>query len=474
MGQEIQKTTFTDLDHEEFSKKLKEETEILKSWFDKKAFMGKSDNCGLELEGWILNKDGSPAAENQNLIPRVNDSLIVPEISKFNFEFNSVPQKMEGKFLFALEENLQEVWGKCERVASDMNLEVSAIGILPTVRDEHLVIENMSAMTRYHALNIECLKQRSHKPFEIEIKGEDSLRLTKKDVMMEAAATSLQIHLQTTQEEAADLYNLSLILSAPMVAICANSPTLYEKILWHETRVPLFEQSVQLPAFIANDGSMIERVSFGNGYISSLFELFEENLKYPILLPYICNDKDANKLNHVRLHNGNIWRWNRPIIGGEDGAEPHLRIEHRVNSAGPSHKDVVANTALYLGMSKALLSDCKNLCREISFSQAKENFYLAARDGLDAVISWRGSKVPIKEVLLQELIPAGRAALQKMGTDVGSLTTYFDQILTPRTETGINGAAWQLKILKENGNDYQKLMKAYLQAQKSLKPVHLW
>lgn len=473
MGQEIQQSTFTELDQEEFSKKLKEETEILRGWFQRKVFLREDNKCGLELEGWILNKEGLPAANNQKLLPLINDPQVVPEISKFNFEINSHPQKIEGKFLLALEEELRGLWNKCDEKASELGNEVAAIGILPTVRDEDLVMTNMSALTRYQALNAECLKLRGNKPFEIKIEGKEEIHILKEDVMMEAAATSLQIHLQTAQEDAADLYNLSLILSAPMVALTANAPTLYGKDLWAETRIPVFEQSVQLEAFKAKDGSMVERVTFGDGYINDLMDLFDENLKFPVLLPYVC-DKDPSWLSHLRLHNGNIWRWNRPIIGLDGQGAPHLRIEHRVNSAGPSIIDVVANVGLYIGMSKALLPVARELSKKISFKEAKENFYAAAKDGLEAKIKWEGKSLTIKELLLDKLIPAGRAGLEDLGVDESTLVSYFDEVLTPRAMSGRNGTSWQREFLLKNNNDVKKLIKAYLEKQKSHKPVHLW
>jgi hypothetical protein len=473
MGQEIQQSTFTELDQEEFSKKLKEETEILRGWFKRNAFLPEDNKCGLELEGWILDAEGLPSPDNQKLLPLINDPQVVPEISKFNFEINSMPQKIEGKFLLALEEELRGLWNICDQKASELGKDVAAIGILPTVRDEDLVMTNMSALTRYQALNTECLKLRDNKPFEIKVQGKDELNITKDDVMMEAAATSLQIHLQTAQKDAADLYNLSLILSAPMVALSANAPTLYEKDLWAETRIPVFEQSVQLEAYQGKDGAMIERVTFGDGYIDDLMDLFDENLKFPVLLPYVI-DKDPSWLSHLRLHNGNIWRWNRPIIGLDGEGAPHLRIEHRVNSAGPSIVDVVANVGLYIGMSKALLPMAKKLSQKISFNQAKENFYTAAKDGLDATLDWDGSKISIKDLLVNELIPAGRSGLKDLGVDESTLVSYFDETLTPRAETGRNGTCWQREFLASNNFDTKKLVKAYLEKQKSHKPVHLW
>ena len=212
---------------------------------------------------------------------------------------------------------------------------------------------------------------------------------------------------------------------------------------------------------------------FGDGYINDLMDLFDENLKFPVLLPYVC-DKDPSWLSHLRLHNGNIWRWNRPIIGLDGQGAPHLRIEHRVNSAGPSIIDVVANVGLYIGMSKALLPVARELSKKISFKEAKENFYAAAKDGLEAKIKWEGKSLTIKELLLDKLIPAGRAGLEDLGVDESTLVSYFDEVLTPRAMSGRNGTSWQREFLLKNNNDVKKLVKAYLEKQKSHKPVHLW
>jgi hypothetical protein len=222
---------------------------------------------------------------------------------------------------------------------------------LPTLQDSDLTLNNISLLDRYRALNEQVLRQRNGVEITLNINGDDHLQVSHKDVMLEAAATSLQIHIQVPQDIAARYYNASILLSAPMVAISANSPCLFGKRLWQETRIPVFEQAVPTGGYGGAAFGPVHRVSFGLDYARrSLFECFQENLEhYPLLLPVHYQD-DIGKLKHLRLHNGTIWRWNRPLIGFDEDQTPHLRIEHRVCASAPSTVDDIANIAFYYGL----------------------------------------------------------------------------------------------------------------------------
>src|SRR5262249_56980619 len=103
------------------------------------------------------------------------------------------------------------------------------------------------------------------------------------------------------------------------------------------------------------------RVWFGERWITSVFDLFEENIRYfPALLP-ICEDEDplaalqsgsCPRLDEMTLHNGTIYRWNRPVYAAVDG-KPHLRVENRVLPAGPPGAGTNAKTALYFRLVRA-------------------------------------------------------------------------------------------------------------------------
>ena len=326
----------------------------------------------------------------------------------------------------------------------------------------------MSNMVRYQALNDRILALRNGAPVLVDIEGSDTLRLSHDDVMLEAATTSFQIHLQCQPELAARTYNAALIASAPMVALAANSPFLFGKSLWAETRIPLFEQAVSVGP------RMPARVSFGNGYADeSLFEVFNENLaEHPILLPSPTGEP-AYKLSHIRLHNGTIWRWNRPLLGFDFDGQPHLRIEHRVVPAGPTIPDCIGNAAAYLGLVRALMDAETPIESELDFAAARYNFYAAARQGLDAPLRWRRGMRGARELLLEELLPAANAALAKLDIPDDDIDRFLG-IVTRRVESNTNGAAWQRRWVEKHGADFGALTNAYVEAQQSGEPVHEW
>jgi len=476
MGREITSTDFSDEDSEEFEKKLRDESRILREWFETGSFEETEGLCGFELEAWLVDRHLDPYPQNEEFLRRVNSPLVVPELAKFNVEINSTPHPIEGKFLSVMQEELGRVWGLCEKHASDMDGGIMAIGIHPNISNEMLTLDNMSAMRRYAALNQQVLQLRQGKPLKLDIEGRDCLKIEHRDVMLEATITSLQIHLQVSQSKAVRHYNLAQILAAPLVAVSANSPYLFEKELWEETRIPIFEQSVSVASFRDCHGDLVGRVHFGTGFLrKSLFEAFLENLDgFPVLLPLVTDD-DPTWLSHLRLHNGTIWRWNRPLIGLDHHGKPHLRIEHRVVPSGPSLIDTIANIAFLVGLDRYFISQDEPLEMGFAFEDVKANFYNAAREGLQAKIKWVGGKsLSMQCLLLETLLPAARQGLLATGIDKSDVSFYIDEVMAPRVLSMRNGANWQRTFISNHGKNFQEMIHAYHENQKKNLPVHLW
>ncbi|HIJ85513.1 MAG TPA: glutamate--cysteine ligase [Magnetococcales bacterium] len=348
------------------------------------------------------------------------------------------------------------------------------IGILPTVTFDDLTSSNMTPVSRYMALNEQVIRMHGDDPFELNIAGREHLCLEHHDILMEAATTSFQIHLQVNQEDAVRMYNAALIASAPMVAIAANAPFLFGKSLWDETRIPVFEQAVPLGRDRALSGPL-PRVSFGHGYVrESLMELFLENQQsFPPLLPIGSNDR-PEQMHHVRMHNSTIWRWNRPLVGFDAMGRPHLRLEHRVTSAGPTVMDCMANAAMFYGLVYALSSLKTPPEKLIPFFEAQSGFYLAARHGLDAQILWiQGNRVSLRELLYRDLLSLARRGLEQAGLDMADIDIFLG-IIEGRLRTGQNGAVWQRAYVNKHGPDMGALTLAYLQRQRTMEPVHGW
>jgi gamma-glutamyl:cysteine ligase YbdK (ATP-grasp superfamily) len=244
MGQEIESSFFTETELAHFKRQLLEETELLQSYFDQSLFTKQGYKAGFELEGWLLDSSNHAAPDNEAFLASLNDKNVVPELATFNFEVNGDPAILENDALERMYQDLLKTWRHCAEVARTRNEKILMIGILPHLRESDLIMDNMSGMSRYKALNQQILKMRDFKPLHLHISGKDEMDTVKNDVMLEAATTSFQIHFQIPMEESVNVFNATLIASAPMVAISANSPYLFGKDLWDETRIPLFEQSV--------------------------------------------------------------------------------------------------------------------------------------------------------------------------------------------------------------------------------------
>ncbi|MCB2106591.1 MAG: hypothetical protein KDE14_02770 [Rhodobacteraceae bacterium] len=470
MGQEIDDARFDPADFKTFELRLRTEHQMLSDWFRAGAFSPTTGVGGAELEIWLVDRDGNPAPQNRDFLRHINSPLVAPELSEFNVELNCAPENLSGRGLSRLQSGLEDIWGRVRGVARDMKLGVAMIGILPTVKAGDLTLGHVSRLNRFFALNEQILRARKGKPINLAIEGKDRLSLSHDDVMLEAAATSFQIHYQISQAEAARVYNASKIASGPLVAVSANSPFLFGKDLWAETRIPLFEQAVSV-----NEWDYSERVTFGVSYlVQSLEECFLSNIqRYPVLLPRLSDDPAA-RLNHVRLHNGTIWRWNRPLIGYEADGRPHLRIENRVVPAGPTMIDNVANAALYYGVTAALAHQKEPPELDILFSQARDNFYAAARLGLDADFEWfEGRKRKVRDLILEEILPLARQGLAQLRVDDDDAARYIG-VIEHRVQRGQNGAAWQRAFVARHGADMNALCLAYLERQDSGEPVHTW
>ena len=470
VGDEIRERHFNAEHFRRFRRRLDAETDLVAELFENNAFSHRGDIVGFELEAWIVDAQGQPHAQNQRLIDLVGNPLVVPELAAFNVELNGSPTALSGNVFSRLDDELSATWEMCRHGAKELGCRLVTIGILPTIRPELLNSNYMSAMVRYQALNDRVLALRDGAPLHIRMTIGDGLDMYHDDVMLEAATTSFQIHLQCKPERAVRDFNASIVASAPMVALSANSPFLFGRSLWEETRIPLFEQAVsagpRAPA----------RVTFGTGYAQeSLIEIFRENQsEHAILLPFVQPDEPPHKYAHVRFQNGTVWRWNRPLLGFDFDGQTHLRIEHRVVPAGPTIRDSIANAAAWLGMVRALVDREDPVESRIDFETAKNNFYMAAKYGLDAPLTWiDGAERPARELLADELLPSAANALGKLEIPSAEIERYIGTALA-RVERDQTGARWQRAWVAKHGTDWAGLTRAYVDAQDTGEPVHEW
>lgn len=470
MGQELESSAFKDADFNTFVERLRAETDLVEKWEREGKVSGSPVSAGFELEAWLIDGDANPCANNEAFLDAVDSDLVVPELSAFNVEFNGAPQELTGVGLSELQTELQDLWRHAVNVADGLGSRLAMIGILPTVQDTDLCMTNMSASNRFKALNEQVFRLRKGRPIHLNIEGEDTLDSEHLDVMLEAAATSFQIHLKVPEGKGADYYNASKIVSAPLVAVSANSPYLFGKDLWAETRIPLFEQAVSV-----GDWDYAERVTFGVRYIEeALSEVFVANRqRYPVLLPQLC-DRGIEKLDHLRLQNGTIWRWNRPLVGWDDDGTPHFRLEQRVVPAGPTIIDSIANAAFYYGLVTYLAEDDVRPHERAQYFTTRDNFYECAKHGLDAEIRWgHQDSLPVHQVILDTFLPMAEEGLRSLNVHETDIRKYLD-IIAGRARNKQNGAAWQRAFVKKHNVTMQEMLEAYILRQEAALPVHEW
>jgi len=473
MGREISTSEY--LDETEFQTRLRDETKLVMGWFRDHAFENPHPTkIGLELEAWLVDKDGFPSPRNEEFLKRVDNPLVVPELAAFNFEINGEPEALSGRVFSQIEKQLRTIWDEACVSANTLGLDALMIGIPATLRQDMLTLDSMTPSNRYQLLNDRLFQMRNGQPLHIDIDGRDSLEMVQDHLMLEAACTSLQVHLMLNQENSARSYNAAQIASAPLVAISANAPFLYGRRLWEETRIPAFEEAINLPGYRDRSGRKAGRVTFGTQYLrQSMMELFLENLDgYTPFLP-MCSDDAPDKLTHLRLQNGTIWRWNRPIIQPAENGQPHLRLENRVIPAGPTLVDMVANMAFFIGLT-LYLRDIDDLEERLLFESARKNFYSCAKKGLSAEIDWLDGKTGNVQTLIStQMAEQAQEALVAHGVDALEAGHYMN-IIKSRARNGQTGSAWQRAHANCHGRDFQKLVQDYLVLQNEGLPVHGW
>ncbi len=481
-------TSFSRTDRRRYRQKVLRSLDVFAQMLDSFQFDEDKRMIGLEVEIDMVDAKGEPAMRNAEFLAGLRDPAVKAELGAFNLEINVPPKLIGGHGLTEYEQELRSRLNAAQTVADSMDLQLVLTGILPTIVPTHTVVENMSNETRYQALNDQTIDARGD-DITIDIRGEENLRIRLDSVMGESASTSIQVHLQVTPASFAQYWNAAQAIAGVQVAIGANAPFLYGRRLWAETRIPLFEQAVdERPAELRNQG-IRPRVWFGERWITSIFDLFEENVRYFGATLPACDDEDPEaviaaggvpNLFELRLHNGTIYRWNRPVYDIRDGL-PHLRVENRVLPAGPTVLDMFANAAFYAGLTRTLAEADRPVWSQLSFASAKENFLYAARHGINATLFWpQRGETPAGELVLSHLLPAAYAGLDSLGVDPSARDRLLG-VIEGRCRTGINGAVWQTRTvarLEDQGRDREAALREmftrYLALMHTNEPVHTW
>ncbi|MFP3989939.1 glutamate--cysteine ligase [Streptomyces sp. E11-3] len=444
-------------DRQRYRRRLQQCLAGLRRLLEEKKFDRPRNLMGLEIELNLVGPDGMPRMMNAEVLERIASRDFQTELGMFNLEVNIAPHRLGGRVLDQLTEELRTGLAYAHRKSGEVSAGIAMIGILPTLTRQDLVSANLSDVDRYALLNDQIVAARGE-DFTLDIEGVERLVCTSTSIAPEAACTSVQLHLQVTPARFADVWNAAQALAAAQIAVGANAPFLFGHELWRESRPPLFLQSTDTRPPELQAQGVRPRTWFGERWISSAYELFEENLRYfPPLLP-LCDDEDAlrvidgggvPRLAELVLHNGTVYRWNRPVYGIADGV-PHLRVENRVLPAGPTVTDVIANAAFFYGAVRALAEDARPVWTRLPFETAAANFDAACRHGIDAEFEWPRSgrsggmmRIPAVDLVRDELLPLAAAGLDAWGVESADRDAYLG-VIEGRCQERVNGASWQV------------------------------
>jgi CBS domain-containing protein/gamma-glutamyl:cysteine ligase YbdK (ATP-grasp superfamily) len=474
--------------HAEFMRSLLNDVCALEMMLEGNLLESDVRRIGAEQELFLVDQSMRPALVASSVLKNVNDPRVTTELAKFNLEINLTPRMVSPGCLHEMENELEEVISKVRIAAKQNNSDVVLAGILPTLSISDLTLESMSDVPRYRELN-RMLNQLRGSTFNIHIKGLDEIQFTHDNMMMEACNTSFQLHFQVDPKNFADTYNLAQVITAPVLATAVNSPLLFGKKLWSETRLALFQHSVDERSQVQQNRARPTRVSFGERWVeSSVIEIFREDIaRFRVILTHAIDDDpfpilgrgEIPSLNALKLHNGTVWRWNRPCYGITNG-KPHLRIENRALPSGPSIVDEVANMAFFLGLMSSLKEEYGPIENVLSFDCAKFNFWAAARHGLDAQFQWvNGSSHSAKALILGHLLPLAHGGLKLAGIP-SEESDYYLSIIEERVKSSQTGSQWMIKALSTMSDEgtvelrCRTLTSAMIEAQQQGDPIHKW
>ena len=410
---------------------------------------------GAEQELFVLDHDFRPSLAGPELLRAINHPNFTHEVAKFTMEINLDPVDLVGPAFSTMDRQLNELVTLADQQAESMGKHLIAIGILPTIGVGELDAKYMTPLDRYQLMEKRIRELRGGGDTELAIQGIDDLMMRHDNILFEACNTSFQVHLQIEPKNFVDAYNWAQAISGIVLAISTNSPLLLGRELWSETRIALFQQSVDTRSRDSGLRQRQARVYFGNRWIrENLLEIFHEDVaRYPILLTGVVEDSlellrqgTVPKLRALALHNGTIWKWNR-ICFGSNGSQAHLRIENRYLPAGPTLIDEMANAAFWVGIMRGMPASMKNIWDKMDFREAKDNFLKAAQHGLDVELSWMGQTMNARRLILDYFLPMARQGLESTGVDSNDVDKYLG-VIEHRAVTRMTGSKWQRQTFR--------------------------
>lgn len=473
----------------QFTQHLIKDIKALQKMLEDSWFEDDIVRIGAEQEICLVDDLGKPSASNMKVLEKLNHPSFTTELAQFNLEANLDPIPFTGNCFSKLESDIQHLLGLLRDATSEMDVDWILTGILPTIRKFDIEYGNITPIDRYYCL-VDAIGKLRGEDYELKIGGMDELNLKQTTALIEACNTSFQVHLQIKPQEFVKRYNIAQAIAAPILALSSNSPMLFGKRLWSETRIALFQQSVDTRITGEHLRYTSPRVTLGHSWLKdSILDLYREDIvRFKVLLMTDVEEDvfesleqgKTPKLKALNIHNSTVYRWNRPCYGISDNGKPHLRIENRIFPAGPTVVDEVANATFWIGLMNGFDDAYPDITQKLDFDDAKSNFMKAARVGLGSQFIWaNGKAISDRELIEKELLPLARIGLKKANILEADIDKYLG-VIEERNKACITGASWMLdsyaRLIKETTRDEASaaLIAGMLRNTKTEQPVHEW
>ncbi|MFT6850040.1 MAG: CBS domain-containing protein/gamma-glutamylcysteine synthetase [Sphingobacteriales bacterium] len=475
-------------EQQEFTKLLLKDVQALSKLLEQGRFDIEVTRIGAEQELCLIDKNYRPSPNNLEILEKSPDTDLTSELARFNMEANFDPLVFEKDCFSKLEENIQVKLNHIREIANELETDIILTGILPTIRKFDMKMDNLTPLDRYHAL-MESLKILKGEDYELKISGIDELLIKHDSALLESCNTGFQVHMQIKPDEFAKKYNVAQAICGPTLAVAVNSPLLFGKRLWSETRIALFQQSIDTRRTSEHLRESSPRVTFGEKWLDkSILEIYKEDIvRFRVILGTEVDEDSIEMVNKgktpslraLTVHNSTVYRWNRPCYGIKDGIA-HLRIENRVLPAGPTVLDEVANAAFWLGLMNGFEDKYPDIAQVMRFEDAKNNFYLASRHGLETQFKWvNGKSYSAQELIKNELLSIARNGLKKAKINKADIEKYLG-VIEARNDTGKTGSKWtldsfaSLKEIMNRDEVISAITAATVNHQRKNMPIHEW
>ena len=449
-----------DVDGEAFHSRAIEEAEQLKTEVKDGTFDNSQALVGLELELYAVDS----RTDALRRMPRGLLGLIgfEKELGLHNAEMQTTPLPLTSYGLDAQKKEIQaHIEPAIEKTAAeDIQLVSDGIWTVPPTgetatsylidsveEDGVKIATNMSDSVRYHAMaNTEypsgCRLDAPHVSLEAET------------VMPESLITSIQPHYQVAHAPDLPVYfDYAIRLAAPLLALGVNSPffppDLYDDApdgeivsdAHMENRIHIFE-SVLNPPPGATEEPKVQFPPEFETVDDVIDDIAADTCIVPMNVPKTDRFDDAFR--HLRHKHGSYWRWIRPVFDGASRSSANARIEFRPLPAQPTVRDCIAFEAVFAGLMESLPRR-EHPIQDLPWEQARENFYAAVRDGLQAEITWLtvdGEETTTIDEICGECFEFARDGLELRGLSTEEARQYI-RPLRERLDRRTTPARWK-------------------------------